>query len=671
MIAADLVRAMQAFDDAALTTMANAGLLRRAQRDLESGKIALNGVDGGTAALSVDGQVVAITAAGPAAATCDCPAAGVCRHRLGAALFLRGYVDEAAAGEDITTVEPADPLDIITAISPTDAQKFAGRPGWRAAIELQSDLTAVEPNETAIAVRFVGLDDPILILRGQGMDGIISKASKAVKKAYHAAAIIAARRHFDLPDGVEVESAPEAATAAPPTAPDPAFIAQVQAALADTARLGFNLAPEPLEENLFALSVSSRADAFPRLASVLRAIAAALRQKRARAFEHDAGRMLELCALAHALCKAAGAIDPMDARFAAITGQVRREYELYEPITLTGCGAAVWRTGGNKGGARGVTAYFLEEASGRFFTVSLARGAGQDPTFEPAAAYRQQSVWQAASLADLTHARLTLNNAGVAEGGRLSAGKDVRAVVEAADAPLPIDHPASHQDWAALHTTLSHGFSLGLSASAAAQMALLSPTNSARPYFDELTQRLVWPVCDAAGRWMALTLDHDERSEAAMARFEKYVEGLWRGMVLVRAVQQGGRVTLSPVTLYGNGAPLSFTIPPLRWGAKDKGNWLKRLWSGRGQGLTMAPPTASARAVDAAWMHLIDRLEAGPQVARMLNDKRAAHAARLSDYGMARLSDLVAGVEEGASVFDAAYALLLARQQRAQLPFLA
>ncbi|MCB2065584.1 MAG: hypothetical protein KDE15_02965 [Erythrobacter sp.] len=670
MSAADLSRALQAFDDQALATLANVGLVRRAQRDLASGKIALEAVEDGTARLLVDGQIVALGAAGPAAASCDCPAMGVCRHRIAAVLFLRDLDGTADAADTQADAPPGDPQDIVSAISLEDARKFAGRPGWRAALELLVEVTGVEVAETSIGVTFAGLDEAVLILRGQGIAGVVSKAAKAKKKPYHAAALIAARRHFGLPeDGLEADD-PVAVEPQGPVPPDPQFLRRVQQALADCTELAFNLAPEPLEESLFALSVSSRADALPRLAAILRGIAAQMRLKRARSFEFDAAQMLELLATAFALSRAVGTVDPAAPGFARLAGQVRRDYAPVEALELLGCGADVWRSAA---GARGMTAHFLQPDTGQFYSVSLARGAGQDPTFEPQQAFRHQAIWQAGPLATLAHARIRLTGAGVADGGRLSAGKDARAEILEAAAQPNAQEADICSDWEALHEGLAQDFGLGIAVTGQAKMALLAPADCARPQFDELAQRLVWPVRDLAGRWLGLTLDHDERSNRAIARLEEQLRGGWRGMVLVRATQQGHRIALAPITLFGRGAPVDLSIAPVLFRQREERDfigWLRRLRPGPGQALAMQQPSQSARAVDAAWKHVLDRLEAGPQLARLLDYKRTAHAARLTDYGMAWLGEMLGQAEAGDSLLAAAYALLVARQQRTELPLL-
>ena len=664
--------ALRSYDAEALATLANPGLLRRARRDLEGGKIAFQSLADETAHLAVDGHKVSIDANGPQTARCDCPASGICRHRIAAVLFLQQAVEavEAHPEQDQPT---ADPAASLAAISLDAARKFAGRAGWRAALELLDKVKGVERRDTSIAVSFDGLEGEVLILGGQGMGGIVSKAGKAAKKAYHAAAVIAARRHFGLPEeGLEEEPSPPGSFRSNATisSPDPAFLSQIESALAECTRIGFTLAPEALEETLFALSVSSRADALPRLAAILRGLAAQLRLKRTRALAFDAHRLLESLAIAHALIRAAAKLAPEDDGFVKIAGQVRREYHTVHELELVGCGADVWRTAS---GARGVTGHFVDPVEGKFYTASLARGAGQDPGFDPQLAYGQQALWQAAPLAVLAHARIRLCGVGVAGDGRLSAGSDVRAEiversVHPADAFAPI-----HHDWDELQLLLRERFGLGISADGQAQMILIAPADSGRPFFDELAQRLVWPVRDNAGRWLALTLDHDENASGAIERLESEMRGSWRGIVLLRAVQTGGRITLSPVTLFGKGIPLDLTVRSAQRGRtdeKDRLSWLRRLAPSRGQILVERAPQPSSRAIESAFSHVLDRLEAGETLARLSDDSRAAHAARLTAYGMSNLGALMQKAEAGAGALAAAYGLLIARQQRISLPWL-
>ena len=65
------------------------------------------------------------------------------------------------------------------------------------------------------------------------------------------------------------------------------------------------------------------------------------------------------------------------------------------------------------------------------------------------------------------------------------------------------------------------------------------------------------------------------------------------------------------------------------------------------------------------------RWEAGPQLARMIDDKRDAHARRLNDYGLGSMAEVLSSATDGKTHLAAAYALLIARQQRIAVPLLA
>jgi hypothetical protein len=90
------------YDDAALATLANAGLVRRARKDVAAGKVDVLELRADGAVLSVGGTRVELDARGPAGARCGCPTPGACQHLVAACLWARD-----AAAED-ATVEPAE-----------------------------------------------------------------------------------------------------------------------------------------------------------------------------------------------------------------------------------------------------------------------------------------------------------------------------------------------------------------------------------------------------------------------------------------------------------------------------------------------------------------------------------------------------------------------------------
>lgn len=670
MIDPALRQSLAAYDDTALAALANPGLVRRAHRDLDEGKVRLIAASPGKAEIEADGHQVVLDARGPGAAPCACKSVAMCRHRIAAVLFVLAPTTAEPAEEDAAPPPAADPQDLLATFDPAALERWAGKASWRAALEMAGDPARVEVQANAIAVELGGLEGAILILRGQGFDGVISKAPKAQRKALHAAAILAARRHFGLavPDA---EPDPDALAATPSAyVPDPAFLGRIARALGEVAALGFNLAPVPLEESLFELSVSSRADALPRLAAMLRAIAAQIRLRRQRALSFDPDMLLEQAATAFALARALGAGDAD--RQAALVGQVRRSFSPAAPLDLIGCGGERWRTAT---GARGVTAWFVEAGTGRWLSTSLARGPGQDPQFMPGEAWRYHTMWQAGPLSMLAHARLALEGANISPDGRLSAPTAARAAIVEAIAAPTADLPGTVRIWADLRGVHQAQSGLGLDAGRGPAACLMAPAQTAAPYFDDLAQQLIWPVMDETGAWLALTLDHDDTVGTAIEALEAAVERGWRGLVLVRISRERQGLAVTPITLIGEGAPVDLTLwqrPSWTAKAPQQQGWLARLRQRRPgtRTFTRLPRDSTQAALDATWQHLIDRLEAGPGLQAMLEGARAAHADRLDSFGLPVLAGLLRKDSGAEAMLAAAYALMIARQQRSAIPLL-
>jgi hypothetical protein len=667
MIDPALRSSLAAFDDAALATLANPGLVRRAHRDLEEGKLRLVSSAGGKAEVEADGQLVTMDARGPRGADCACKSVAMCRHRIAAVLFLLTVEAAAESPAEAAPEAPGDPRELAAALDPAALERWAGKASWRAALELVAEVQTVAPQPNAIAVTFEGLDDPVLILRGQGFDGIVSKAAKPRQKALHAAAVLAARRHFGLALP-EAEEDPALAQAAAPLEADPAFLARVAQALGEVASLGFNLAPVPLEESLFELSVSSRADSLPRLAAMLRAIAAQVRLRRQRSLAFDPDAMLELAATALALTRAlrGGAGE----RQVALAGKVRRDFAPAPRLSLIGCGGERWRSAA---GARGVTAWFVEPETGQWLSTTLARGPGQDPQFMPGEAWQHQALWQAAPLAQLAHARFELEGANISADGRLSAPAAARATIAETGVVPAANQRGVIRDWAELRPAFLRQSGLGLDAVAAPAVCLLAPAASAPPYFDDFTQQLVWPLRDASGAWLALTLDHEEPVAVAIAALEASVRSGWQGLVLAKLSREGESLAVSPVTLFGGGDPVDLSLWHERRGATTKTaarGWLERLRPRAAQRLAKAPRGGTQAALSSAWRQVLDRAEAGPGLAATLDAGLAAQSERLDSYGLPVLAALLRQAGDAEGLLIAAYGLLVARQQRCEVPLL-
>src|SRR5262245_42481550 len=79
---------VKTLDDDALASLANKGLFRRAQKDLEAVRPQIVATEPTVVRLQVADAIVEIPEL-PAKSKCSCPATGICRHILSALVYLR------------------------------------------------------------------------------------------------------------------------------------------------------------------------------------------------------------------------------------------------------------------------------------------------------------------------------------------------------------------------------------------------------------------------------------------------------------------------------------------------------------------------------------------------------------------------------------------------------
>ena len=652
-----LASALAPFDEAALAALANKGIVRRAARDVAEGKAVLVSRDGDAAEVAADGETVRIDAGGPTKARCTCPAPGICRHKLAAILLLQagGDAAPAAPGEDRADALIAE----IAAIPEATLRRFAGRAGWRAALELAEAGAEIVADGTALVIRLAGEEHEVRYLGGLGIDGMVSKASPARRKPLHAAALIAVRLHA----GVEPDAAPaEAATPEPVFALDPAFLAEVRATLAEACRSALSFAPVALEERLFTLSVSSRADALPRLGAILRAIARAIRERRTRSFRFDPDRTLDLIATADAIARALPVVaDP--AGRAALLGTARQVYGDVGALRLHGLGAETWAI---EGGGRGVTAFLYAPDHDRWFTLSLARGAGQDPTFDPARAFASEAVLGAHTLASLSNAELAAEGVAASPQGRLSLAAGGRIEILRSGNTLSDDWPCAFTRWSALAERLRAHLAGRLTAPAPMlEPVILRPRRTDTPWFDDLAQTLCWPVEDEDGTWIALSVPHNPDRQAHSDHVASLLTSGFGGAIVVAATIAGPRFDLRPIALADANGIRSLDFDRAGAGKTGLTGRIAALWQRGRPGFVPAPKSATIVLLDGIANELTGIAEMGCRALGSDGDHRLAGLAeRASRFGLDSIAGAVGGLRTAA---DLAPALLAARYRIDQL----
>lgn len=661
-----LAEALAVFDEAALAALSNKGTVRRAARDLEEGLVTLSVAEGDVATVIADGETVRIDVRGPSAAKCSCPAKGICRHRIGAVLLLQRAPAGGEARPDDTA---AGLIAEIAAFPEARLQRLAGRAAWRAAIEIAQAGAEIAADGAALVIRLA--DDPLEIryLPGLGPDGMVSKAAPARRNALHMAALIAIRRQAGIAPDEPMRSSSDLQS----ETVDPVFLADVRAALREACRSALSLAPLALEERLFTLSVSSRADQLQRLGAMLRVIARMIRERRSRSFRFDADLCLSQIALADAIARALPRVSDAERR-AALIGSARQAYDETGPLTLTGLGAETWRA---EGGGRGVTVHLYAAGPDRWFSASLARGAGLDPGFDPAQAYRTEAIWGGATLARLVGADLAFERVAVSPQGRLSIGASAPPSFSAADLSFD-DWRCAFSLWRPLGERLRQRLAASqLSGERMAEPVVLRPRRTMTPWLDELTQMLNWPVEDMDGNWLALTVAYDpdraRHFDALTALFDKG----FTGAILASASISGAHFVLRPTALLESKGICSLDLDPL---AQPREKWslpegLRAILTRKPAGFARVPKSRSVMLIDDAVSELTGIAEMGCRTIDAAGSQRLERiAGQASQAGLEILARVITGVlgaqDLPTAILEGLYPVHQLRRQLSALPML-
>ncbi len=588
----------RAYDDDTLATLANPGLLRRAAKDVEAGRVgwAEQGDAGGVVA--ADGQRVTLDARGPQQARCDCPAPGICKHILGAALWLRALEPAAEADSPAAQVQApplaADPLAEILALEAAPLFKAAGAAAVRRAAAASADGSAWRQAGGALVVGLPALGVACRWVAGAGFAGMVSEVAAAERKAVHLIAIAALRRAHGRP-----LAWPDSARPAPapqddgrPGERERAFLRQVDAMLEELVGGGLSHVSELTSARLLALNMSARGEGLPRLAALLRNLGGTvdlLVRRDHRAEERDA---FALMARIHALGSALAAAD--GALAGALRGRVRRAFDEAAALELLPLGAHWWHT---RGGARGLTLAFWDLAGERLLQATLARPDGSDASFTRQGAWTTQSLWPGGGTARrLCEASLRLVQPRLAEDDRLALGGATRAE------PLPMwraDDPRlagiGCARWDQLGERLRAATGL---AAEPFDAVLLRPAQTRPPLIDEARQRLDWLLQDTDGRWLRLGIPVDTAHRARIENLDRFAARRAPvHAVLVRIERSAARTELMPIAVLSSGAggvlqvvSLDFADEPRA--ATSLANRILRLFEARQQQRQAPPPAA-------------------------------------------------------------------------------
>lgn len=533
------------FDDDALAALASVGLLRRAAKDLEAGKVAWKEAPGASFALvQADGQIVHIGAEGPASAKCDCPAPGMCKHILAAALWLR---QAPVAGTDASAeTVTADALAEVLALEPAAVFKLAGAAATRKAAALFADVgqATIAAQGGVLVIELPALELVCRYVAGAGFKGMVSEAPPASRPALHLLALAAVWRSHgkDVAWPGDDERAPAAANVLSES--ELQFLDRLRQLILEVCRTGWSHVSDIMPAQLRAFAMSARVDSFPRLTGLLRMLAGTAELLARRDVFSDEREAIKIAAHILALCDALA--HASGDTLQALRGQARRTFEGNDALELLPLGAHWWE---QRSGARGLTISFWDHGSNSIMQTVLARRDANDTGFTRFSAWSTTPLWQGAGAAkNLPDHAVVLAAARRSSDNRLSLSADTRAQMlppwRATDERW---QAAGFEDWQALATAIRR--SAGLCGEAIS-CVLLKPSVLEKPRLDEVHQILSWTLRDRNGLPLVLRLactpqhldriDHIEAWAASGTPIKAVVARVERDM-------HGG--TLEPVSL--------------------------------------------------------------------------------------------------------------------------
>lgn len=611
-----LVAQLAHFDDEAFIALANKGLLRRAQKDLEKTEATIEQDSADALEMRFGEHRIRFDARGPSHARCSCPAAGVCQHILAAAIGLQrlarsvdppaGAGDADAGATAAPQAEETSPLPALTAsllaLTRDDLERHAGRAGYRWAWQFVQDIDAQEEvrlgGERHLVIEFLR---PRLRLRymGGGPESLIADADTTHLAKYQVAAVLAVRRAH----GAEI-AAPEPAARAKATAaldlgkdhvlPDSAAGAELESRrrlragtrqlLEDCVQLGLSHLSSAIRDRFATLAVWAQAAQYHRLALLLRRITDHLELLLERAGGADEHRLFDELALAHALLTALENAEARGSEPAHLLGRARSEYSAAQQLELLGLGASAWRSAS---GYVGLTMLFWSPAEQRFYACTDARPETQR-AFDPIARYKAPGPWSGLNAPQQASGRaVRLAGAQVNAQGRLSASETTQAVVQPAHALH--ESLSITDDWTRLAERIAQARrSLLAEPQPMNDWCVLRPSRFGQAKFDAVRQTLLWPLFDRHERPLVAELAFSPHTEHAIRRVEQLSSPAAGTLLVGRARSMAGALIVEPLSLVHPGRENE--VDALHFDAPAATSWTSRWLASMRRGETAAPP---------------------------------------------------------------------------------
>ena len=553
---AQLVR----FDEDAFIALANRGLLRRAQKDLEKQNVVTVDQSADTLTLALGEYHIRFDIRGPAHAHCSCPALGVCQHILAAAISLthRSVADKPHAVDEAMEADLLPPLHAeLLQFDASSLVRHAGKTGYRWACQFILDLdpeSGVEiGGDRHILIRFA---HPRMSFRymGGGVVSLVADVSISQIEKYQVAAVLAYQRAHGV-DITPLAPSSEAQSDSLDLGTDHAVLKSaandqhdsrarlrnsVKQVLEECIMLGLSHLSRGIHERYSTLAVWAQGAEYHRLALILRRLADHVELLLERAGSADEHRLLDEMTIAYGLISALDNASSRKTESTYLVGKARTQYEKANKLELLGLGASAWRSAS---GYVGLTMVFWSPKGQEFMSCTDARPASQ-AGFNPVFRYKAPGPWSGLGApTQATGCRVFLSDAQVNANGRISAAESVSAKIQIVETSTTFAMQLNpFKNWSELaKSRTTNRRSLLSESQPMKDWAVLFPKRFGSPKFDENRQTLVWPLFDEQDQRLDAELEYSEQTSHAIARIERLQQDqLPTGTMLVALIRNGG-----------------------------------------------------------------------------------------------------------------------------------
>ncbi len=547
------------FDESAFEALANRGLLRRAQKDLEKSPPVLLTDEPARIVVQVGKHRVSLDYRGPAKATCDCAAAGVCQHILSGSLWIQSIASSAQVNsrEQLHTE--------LTALNHGQLEKWAGKAAFRWAVQFMRDLDSPEAatisGDRNIVVDFNRPRFSCTFF-GQDLDAaVVESVSGDTRKYVVAAALAYQLAHGQLLPEPERRAATTAAldlgqehravegVATHRVELRTKVLDSAERLILDCVTSGLSHLSSAIAERFTTLAVAAQGADLPRLALLLRRLA----DHADMLIRRDGGAseevLLDDLSFANALIAAlrAAGISRGAEGNRQLVGEARTAYENAGTLELVGLGAYPWRA---QSGYLGLTLVFYQPYREAWFTWSEARPEIQG-NFDPVARYKASGPWSGCGAPNqLTGKRFTLMAALANRFGRLSAAEGASAMLhDAIDIPSVLSKAVTN--WTVLGNHMDQSGSTLEERDTRGSLYVLKPTSLLPSQFDAIQQELVWPLEDDAGAILFAKIPHSKMNAHAISRIEAMKGARLSASIglVVRLTKEAGQLVALPISI--------------------------------------------------------------------------------------------------------------------------